>query len=317
MTNPMKTVARNLPAPTSAVNVTARLLLVAASQIGYREGRDSSGWNNDNAFGKWYGTNGVSWCAQFVSWAAFVAGIPESVIPRHQYTPAGWNWFVAHGRAVDSPRAGDILYVDGYVPGEGNRVHHVGIVEKVLSNGLIQTIEGNTNTTGSSQGNGVYRLKRTVTSKLRFARPNYAAAIAEMSTPSKPPVKPTPPPATKPVQPTVPEDDMPYTKDELKQIAYDAAYAADKKYGGDLWAAPTGTGTHFIATTKAQLATLTTQVAGLTAAVQAMAEAKDIDPAQIVAAVEAAAEKALADVKITLAVEPTDATLATDTTPEA
>lgn len=86
----------------------------------------------------------------------------------------------------------------------------------------------------------------------------------------------------------------------------------NEKYGSRLWAQPTGTGTKFIATTKAQLAALTTQVAGLTAAVQALAEAKNVDPAQIVAAVEAAAEKALADVKITLSVDDT-----ADATPEA
>ncbi|HEY9265522.1 MAG TPA: CHAP domain-containing protein, partial [Mycobacterium sp.] len=178
MTAPMQTLPRDLPAPTTAARVIARLLLFAGSQIGYREGRDSDGdWNNDNAFGKWYGTNGVSWCAQFVSWAAFVAGVPTSVIPKHQYTPTGWNWFTAHDRDVSSPRSGDIFYVYGYVKNEGNRVHHVGIVEKVLSDGRIQTIEGNTSAAGSAQGNGVYRLTRILSSKLRFARPDYAAAV--------------------------------------------------------------------------------------------------------------------------------------------
>lgn len=208
MTAPMKLLPRDLLAPTTAARVTSRLILTAGSQIGYREGRDADGdWNNDNAFGKWYGSNGVSWCAQFVSWAAFAAGIPESVIPRHQYTPAGWNWFVAHNRDVTSPRAGDIVYVYGPVPGEGSRVHHVGIVEKVLSGGRIQTIEGNTNTSGSSQGNGVYRLVRTVSSKLRFARPNYAAAIQTVTPkpPAKPPVKP---PAGDTIKPPTPEDTM-------------------------------------------------------------------------------------------------------------
>lgn len=308
MTATIQMVPRDLPAPTSIANVKKRLAMCLASQIGYREGRTPDGdWNNDNAFGKYFGQNGVSWCNWFQSWGAVAADIPASVIPRTGYTPASWNWFASRDRDVTTPQAGDLFWVYGYVASEGqSRVHHIGFVEKVLSDGRIQTIEGNTNTTGSTQGNGVYRLTRTVTSKLKFARPNYAAAV-EIATAQKPPAKPTPPPAVKPVQPTVPEDDMP-TPEETRAIVKQE----NEKYGSRLWAQPTGTGTKFIATTKAQLAALTTQVAGLTAAVQALAEAKNVDPAQIVAAVEAAAEKALADVKITLSVDDT-----ADATPEA
>lgn len=196
MTASMQMLPRNLPAPTSAALVIARLLTTAASQIGYREGQSGADWNNDNAFGKWYGTNGVSWCAQFVSWAAFAAGIPATVIPKHQYTPSGWNWFTAHDCDVTTPKAGDIFYVYGYVASEKvSRVHHVGIVEKVLAGGKIQTIEGNTNTTGSAQGNGVYRLVRPISAtKLRFARPPYQLAVVA-------PVKPTTPTDVTPPKP--------------------------------------------------------------------------------------------------------------------
>ena len=307
MTTPIQRVPRDLPAPTSATNVAKRLALMLASQIGYREGRSPSGdWNNDNAYGAYFNQNRVSWCNWFISWGAVAAGIPATVIPRTGYTPSSWNWFTSRDRDVAKPQPGDLFWVYGYVSSEGtNRVHHIGFVEKLLSEGRIQTIEGNTNTSGSSQGNGVYRNVRTIGPKLRFARPNYAAAI-EIAPPAKP-TKPTPPPA-KPVQPPTPEeDDMP-TPEETRKIVREE----NEDYGGRLWAAPTGTGTKFIATTKAQLAALTTQVAGLTAAVQALAEAKDIDPAQIVAAVEAAAEKALADVKITLSVDDDEA----DTTQE-
>jgi hypothetical protein len=138
------------------------------------------------------------------------------VIPRTGYTPSSWNWFTARDRDVAKPQPGDLFWVDGYVASEGaNRVHHIGFVEKVLSEGRIQTIEGNTNTSGSSQGNGVYRNVRTIGPKLRFARPNYAAAI-EIAPPAKP-TKPTPPPA-KPVQPPTPEEDTmtPAQMQELK-----------------------------------------------------------------------------------------------------
>ena len=217
MTEPIQRVPRDLPAPTSATNVAKRLALMLASQIGYREGRSPSGdWNNDNAYGAYFNQNRVSWCNWFISWGAVAAGIPATVIPRTGYTPSSWNWFTSRDRDVAKPQAGDLFWVYGYVSSEGtNRVHHIGFVEKLLSEGRIQTIEGNTNTSGSSQGNGVYRNVRTIGPKLRFARPNYAAAI-EIASPAKP-TKPTPPPA-KPVQPPTPEEDTmtPAQMQELK-----------------------------------------------------------------------------------------------------
>lgn len=230
----MQKLPRDLPAPTSAAAVLQRFLSVAASQIGYREGRSASGdWNNDNAFGKWYGTNGVSWCAQFVSWAAFVAGLPQTVVVKHQYTPTGWNWFTAHNYDVTTPRAGDIVYVYGPVSGEKNpRVHHVGIVEKVLSGGRIQTIEANTNTSGSSQGNGVYRLTRPVTDKLRFGRPPYQLAVQQ-------------PPSGGTVARTLTDEDLDAIGARVKRELED--------YGRRLLVLPTGTGTKFMSDVRGSL----------------------------------------------------------------
>jgi hypothetical protein len=290
----MQRLPRDLPAPTSVANVIARLLTTAASQIGYREGRSASGdWNNDNAFGKWYGSNGVSWCAQFVSWAAFAAGIPTTVIPRHQYTPTGWNWFTAHDCDVPTPRAGDIFYVYGYVSSEGrSRVHHVGIVEKVLDGGRIQTIEGNTNTTGSSQGNGVYRLTRTISTRLKFARPPYQAAVVAAP---KPPTggTTTTPPA---VKPPTPEDDMPYTPEQLEQ------YAGIGVHGQRIGRSDVTIGLAIERTMKNSAAALA-QITALTAAVQTLAAQSGVNADELTALVQASVDKALDDLKITLAVE--------------
>lgn len=162
------------------------VLNVAAKEIGYREGRDANGnWNNRTKFNTWYADRvnnstflAVAWCAIFVSWVAWKAGA-LSIIPIHAWTPAGLAWFKARGRVVSTPRRGDIVYF--YYASMG-RVGHVGIVESV-GNGYIVTIEGNTNTTGSSQGNGVYRLKRAITSSQIFCRPAYSPTI----TPTPPP----------------------------------------------------------------------------------------------------------------------------------
>jgi hypothetical protein len=83
---------------------------------------------------------GEPWCAYFASWVARQAGVP---IGDHGqglgYVGDIWSWAQSTGRAIPNgsgvrPNPGDLI-----VFGD----HHVGIVEKVLPDGSIQTIEGN------------------------------------------------------------------------------------------------------------------------------------------------------------------------------
>lgn len=183
MTAPAKAIPNLIP-PSNLEAVITRVLAVAASQIGYREGRSANGsWNNDTVYGAWYPMNFNPWCEMFVDWSAFKAGVPETVIPKYAYTPYGLKWFRDRRQEVTSPRRGDLFFL---VRSNG-LAHHIGFVEKVLADGRIQTIEGNTNTNGSDQGDGVYRLTRTVSSRLKFCRPNYAACVVKSDKPAPPP----------------------------------------------------------------------------------------------------------------------------------
>ena len=83
---------------------------------------------------------GEPWCAYFASWAARQAGIPLGNQGQgFGYVGDIWNWAQSNGRTV--------VNGPGVVPSPGNLIifgdHHVGIVEKVLPNGSIQTVEGN------------------------------------------------------------------------------------------------------------------------------------------------------------------------------
>lgn len=79
------------------------------------------------------------WCAYFVSWAARQAGMPLG--DRGEgfgSVDALYAWAQRSGRAMPAgpgvvPRPGDLIVWD----------EHVGIVEQVLPDGRIQTIEGN------------------------------------------------------------------------------------------------------------------------------------------------------------------------------
>lgn len=180
------------------MTATARQFVAkAASQIGYREGYDPiRGWNNDNKYGIWYGWNNVAWCAQFVSWVADQVGALGTIVPKYQSSYVGLTWFRKRDQTgFWPPRPGDIFIMCEYNPGAWNDVGngwatiHTGIVEKYLGDGKVQTIEGNTNTNGSSQGNGVYRLIRqdnAASKRFIYCRPEWAPE----------PVAPKPPPVT-------------------------------------------------------------------------------------------------------------------------
>ncbi|MGQ0842513.1 MAG: CHAP domain-containing protein [Sporichthyaceae bacterium] len=159
MTPPLKPVPR-LKHPGTA----EALIAVASSQLGYRESGD-----NDNAFGAWYGMNRVPWCAQFVSWAAAESGCARA-IPRHAYTPAGAAWFRKRNRWGSTPRPGAIAY---FYNARLRRIAHVGIVVKVDADGSFLTVEGNTNSGGSRQGIGVFKLRRAGTRGGGFGYPDY------------------------------------------------------------------------------------------------------------------------------------------------
>ena len=129
---------------------------VAKTQIGYTEGS-----NNYNKYGASFNHNNVAWCAFFVSWCAKEAGISNSIIQRQGIASPFSGYFNipnTHGRSNYFPKPGDLVF---YGPNSNGDHYHVGIVETVNSStGYITTIEGNTNSDGSSEGSVVYRHTR-------------------------------------------------------------------------------------------------------------------------------------------------------------
>jgi hypothetical protein len=79
------------------------------------------------------------WCAYFASWACNQAGVPVGNNGEgFGSVDALYAWAQSAGRA--EPASG------GYTPRPGDLIvwdEHIGIVENVLPNGTIQTIEGN------------------------------------------------------------------------------------------------------------------------------------------------------------------------------
>lgn len=124
--------------------------------------REALGWGEPNAVHRWYSArNGrefapgsVPWCQMTVTWAAFLSGNYAAVCPRGDRAYTVWGaedgeslglWksgTAANIRAHAVP--GAVVYFDWGGTNTLGKVDHVGVVEQVLDDGRVVTIEGNT-----------------------------------------------------------------------------------------------------------------------------------------------------------------------------
>lgn len=138
------------------------VIAVAQAQVGYHEGRDADGnWNNIEKFAgqvpglAW--ANGQAWCAVFASYCALKGGAAK-YYPSTASCDAAYDWFKAHAHVSEYPAIGAQVFY-----GTASDKQHTGIVVSYDAD-HIHTVEGNSNSSGSAQGDGVYaqtRLRRS------------------------------------------------------------------------------------------------------------------------------------------------------------
>ncbi len=135
------TAAPSGAAPSGAGNPA--IVAIARSQVGVTE--EPPGSNNSPVIAEYRTATagampGEPWCAYFASWVARQAGEPLGAQGQGFGAVADiWSWAQQTGRAVTNgpgvvPQPGDLI-----VFGD----HHVGIVDQVLPDGDIETVEGN------------------------------------------------------------------------------------------------------------------------------------------------------------------------------
>lgn len=133
-------------------DLRSRLLLVkiAQGELGLRE---KTGRNDGERIAEFLITVGLKnpepWCAAFISWVFAKAGFDQ---PRSGWSP---DLFPV-SRLARSALPGNVIGI--YFP-EKKRIAHVGLIEKEDGDWLI-SLEGNTNLSGSREGDGVYRKRR-------------------------------------------------------------------------------------------------------------------------------------------------------------
>jgi hypothetical protein len=148
-----------------------RALAEALRHVGVRESPPGS---NRTMFGRWFGVDGVPWCAIFASYCYDVgAGVVlcrgwhgAGVAPRGvAYVPTLGAWLKATGRVVETPQPGDLAIFDW----DGGLPDHVGLVIRRRGDEL-DTVEGNTAVGNDSDGGEVMRRARKVAQVAVFGR---------------------------------------------------------------------------------------------------------------------------------------------------
>lgn len=157
-----------------------QLLAKAAGELGY------SRWNDPESgtkYGRWYeavidkrsdnynfGSNGVPYCAMFVSWCLTQVGASCTGFAT-AYCPSGVAAARGKGklRSASTAKPGDVVYFDW----EGDGISdHVGFVER--NNGTyLQTIEGNTN------NGAVARRTRAYSTVIGVVTPDYDGVVSK------------------------------------------------------------------------------------------------------------------------------------------
>ena len=145
-----------------------QVLAFAALEVGYTESPANS---NKTKYGKWFGLDGVRWCATFASWVYDKAGANLGNIG---FTKgfAGNQTAVAHFKktkeVTTDPQPGDLAFFDWEWD---QRYDHVGIYVRRYNETMFETIEGNTGIDNQSNGGMVMRRKRRFGNGVLFVHP--------------------------------------------------------------------------------------------------------------------------------------------------
>ena len=143
----------------AAATVRARLVKLAENEIGVREQNGNNSGPRVEEYLRTVGLKkGLPWCAAFVSYIYAKGGFPK---PRSGWSPD----LLPAIRRARSALPGNVL---GIYFKEYQRIAHVGLITKQEGD-WVTSVEGNTNITGSREGDGVYLKKRHIKTIYRIA----------------------------------------------------------------------------------------------------------------------------------------------------
>lgn len=267
------------------------VIRVAKSQVGYHEGYSGGHWNNYQKYSpavpglEW--SQNQAWCQTFTTWSFQTAGIPKGSYPVTASCAVAVSWWKQQNRFSEYPAIGAAVF---FGPGGGS---HTGLVYAYDAT-YIYTVEGNTNSSGSAEGDGVYLKKRARrdTYVYGYGYPAYPSGIATADPTWK---------NSTPAPPASQEDPL---AGMTKQDIFDAVWKTDAiaapTDAADIKTNPNWQAQSILKDVQARVRAIQTVEAGQSAAISKLAQliGSDVDTAQVVAAVQAAIKDAVVKVSV-------------------
>ena len=139
--------------------LSAKVQSVYTSQLGVRE---LTGHNDGLMVETYLHTVGLGkgypWCAAFVKWTYLQAGIKTNINGMALSVDKPDKRVFYKGKFITDPMPGDAFTL--YYASLG-RIGHTGFYDGRQNDTIYRTVEGNTNSAGSREGDGVYRKYRS------------------------------------------------------------------------------------------------------------------------------------------------------------
>lgn len=148
--------------------IITKVIATAAKEVGVREIGNSNTGKRVEEFqaATPLGGTGWPWCAAYVSWVILTA-LGESLCDKVWKRSASCDEILYWGRRLGILASKPTLASAGLVMASKNDATHIFLVSKVLANS-VNSIEGNTNSGGSRNGNGVYARSRKLNGNYLF-----------------------------------------------------------------------------------------------------------------------------------------------------
>lgn len=124
------------------------------SQVGVREATGKNDGKQVEAYLKSVNLGkGYAWCAAFVKWTFDQCGVKTTINAMALSTHRKGYFVYYKGIKYKEPKSGDVFTL--YYP-KLKRIGHTGFFDKGVNDKIYRTVEGNTNSAGSREGDGVY-----------------------------------------------------------------------------------------------------------------------------------------------------------------
>jgi hypothetical protein len=153
---------------TSASDVRVCVTGTYLLEIGTKE---ATGKNDGERVGQYQAVTGTgagaSWCASFVKWCFLQCGLS---VKMNAWSPTAHNrnnvvWY--QRKWNKEPEPGDVFTI---YSASLKRICHTGFFHRKVNESIYESVEGNTNSGGSSNGDGVYKRRRSFNSTYSITR---------------------------------------------------------------------------------------------------------------------------------------------------